>query len=307
MAANCYLTARRLTVQVPSLAVLPFLFACPFLHAQRSSGPDKGVLIVDGGGTTDLVKDRFVELAGGKGAHIVVIPTGASALRFGPENTILNPDWPRERPEWSAYQAYLKTWLGVENVTVLHTRDRTIANSAGFVEPLRTAAGVFLGAGNAGRIAEAYLGTRTQDELQGVLDRGGVVFGSSAGSIILGSLIVRGWPEKPLLLAPGHELGFAFLKNVAIDPHLTEAKRDYELINVVDAHPDTLGIGIDEGAALMLRGEGFEVIGTGRVAIYDNQPHEKAWYYWLNPGDHFDLANWRRVITSAASQPPPAR
>ena len=81
---------------------------------------------------------------------------------------------------------------------------------------------------------------------------------------------------------------------MAIDPHLTEAKRDYELINVVDAHPEILGIGIDEPAALVVEGNRFEVIGTGRVAIYDNHPHAGAWYYWLNPGDRFDLANWRK-------------
>jgi cyanophycinase len=128
-----------------------------------------------------------------------------------------------------------------------------------------------------------------------VLDHGGVLFGSSAGSIILGSFIVRGWPEKPLLMAKGHDRGFAFLQNVAIDPHLTEAQRDYELINVVDTHPEILGIGIDEGAALIVQGNQFEVIGTAKVAIYDNQPHPGAWYYWLNSGDHFDLAKWQKV------------
>src|SRR5262249_53663761 len=100
--------------------------------------------------------------------------------------------------------------------------------------------------------------------------------------------------EKPLLMAPGRDRGFAFLKNVAINPHLTEAKRDYELINVVDAHPDILGIGIDEPAGLVVRGDQFEVIG-GRAAIYDNQRHGSAWYYWLKPGDRFNLALWRRI------------
>ena len=272
------------------------LAPCLCTWAQKSDGPSKGTLIVDGGGTTDSVKDRFVALAGGKNARIVVIPTGASSLRFGSEKTILDPDWLRERAEWTTYKEYLKSWLGTEHVTVLHTRDRKIANSEQFVKPLQDATGVFLGMGNAGRIAEAYLGTRTQQALQDVLNRGGILFGSSAGSIILGSFIVRGWPEKPLLMAKGHERGFAFLKNVAIDPHLTEAKRDYELINVVDAHPNILGIGLDEGAALIVRGDQFEAIGAGKVAIYDNKPHQEAWYYWLNPGDRFDLSKWEKVI-----------
>ena len=122
----------------------------------------------------------------------------------------------------------------------------------------------------------------------------GVLYGCSACSIVLGPFIVRGWPEKPILMAPGHDRGFGFLKNVAIDPHLTEAKRDYELINVVDAHPEILGIGLDEGAALIVQGNQFEVIGTEMAAIYDNKPHQGGWYYWLNPGDHFDLSKWQK-------------
>ena len=55
--------------------------------AQRSSGSAKGILILDGGGTTAIVRDRFVALAGGAKARIVVIPTGVSALRFGDQNT----------------------------------------------------------------------------------------------------------------------------------------------------------------------------------------------------------------------------
>ena len=111
--------------------------------AQRSSGPAKGILILDGGGTTAIVRDRFVSLAGGAKARIVVIPTGASSLRFGEKNTILDPDWPRDRPEWAAYEAYLKQWLGTENVTVIHTRERKVADSEDFVKPLRTATAPF--------------------------------------------------------------------------------------------------------------------------------------------------------------------
>ena len=96
-------------------------------------------------------------------------------------------------------------------------------------------------------------------------------------------------------MAPGHERGFAFLKNVAINPHLTQAKRDNELINVVDIHPEILGIGIDEDAALVVRGNRFEVMGTGRVAVYDNQRRDGSWYYWLKPGDQFDLETWTKI------------
>jgi len=122
-----------------------------------------------------------------------------------------------------------------------------------------------------------------------------VIFGSSAGAIIQGSFVVRGRPDKPLLMAPGQTTGFGLLSKVAINPHLTSAQRDAELVNVVDAHPDILGIGIDDDAALLVRQDAFEVIGIGRVAIYDNVRHGGSWYYWLKPGERFDLSKWTKI------------
>ena len=54
--------------------------------AQKSAGPVNGSLIVDGGGATQPVVRRFVELAGGAEARIIVIPTAPSAIRFGNDN-----------------------------------------------------------------------------------------------------------------------------------------------------------------------------------------------------------------------------
>lgn len=286
--------AMRWSVSSSVMALLLLACPAPGLTAE-SAGPAAGTLVLDGGGATDPVRDRYVALCGGPQARIVALPTGASSIRFGDENTILNPDWPRDRDEWSAYDRYLKKWLGVENVTTLHTRDRSVADSERFVAPIHRASGVFLSAGNAGRHAAAYRGTRTQRALEALLARGGVVFGTSAGAIIQGSFVVRGRPDKPLLMAKGHDRGFGFLKRVAINPHLTSAKRDAELVNVVDAHPELLGIGIDDDAAIVVQGNHFEVVGTGRVAIYDNTRRNGAWYYWLDAGDRFDLRTRRKL------------
>ena len=55
------------------------------------------------------------------------------------------------------------------------------------------------------------------------------------------------------------------------------------------------GIGIDDDAALLVRQDAFEVIGIGRVAIYDNVRHGGSWYYWLKPGERFDLSKWTKI------------
>ncbi|HKY44185.1 MAG TPA: cyanophycinase [Pyrinomonadaceae bacterium] len=288
------LSKEHITGRVAAIVLFVILWISP-VGAQKSAGPANGTLIVDGGGTTEPIVRRFVELAGGPKAQIVVIATAPSSIRFGADNVILDPDWPRDRNEWRQYHEYLKRWFGVDQLEIIHTRDRRTADTEAFVAPLNSATGVYLAPGNSGRLADAYLGTRTLTALKKLLERGGVIFGSSAGAIIQGSFTVRGRPDKPLLMAPGKTTGFGFLTNVAINPHLTSAKRDAELVNVVDAHPNILGIGIDDDAALLVQKNVFEVIGTGRVAIYDNIRRNGSWYYWLKPGDRFDLSTWTKL------------
>jgi cyanophycinase len=107
--------------------------------AQKSSGPSNGTLIIDGGGATAPIVRRFVELAGGPQARIVVIATAPSSIRFGEDNVILDPDWPRDRKEWQQYDAFLKRWFGVDRVEIIHTRDRATADTESFVRPLNSA------------------------------------------------------------------------------------------------------------------------------------------------------------------------
>lgn len=270
------------------LALLVFLISGS-AAAQKSIGPKKGSLVITGGDFGKGVIEKFVALAGGADANFVYIPTAASSLRL-PSGFIYDPpDGDTPAANTKEFEQELARFFGVKSITVLHTRNRKTADSESFVEPLKKANGVWLSSGNAGRLAGAYLDTLTQDEIEAVTARGGVVGGNSAGAIIQGSYIVRGRPDKPLLMAKGHEKGFGFLKNVVINPHLTEQKRDAELVNVLDAHPKLLGIGLDEKAAIVVQGDEFEVIGEGRAAIYDNQKHGSNWYYWLKPGDKFDL------------------
>lgn len=254
-----------------------------------------GALILAGGGGTSResfgkgVLEQFVALAGGPEANFVYIPTASSGLKLDSGLIYEPPETDTPAANTGEFERALAEMYGVRRIRLLHTRSRATANSESFVAALRRADGVWLSGGNAGRLAATYLGTRTEKEIKAVFERGGVVGGSSAGAIIMGSFIVRGLPGKPVLMARGHERGFGFLKNVAINPHLITAKREDELVNVVDAHPELLGIGIDERAAIIVRGGRFEVLGDSKVAVYDDRRHEKSWYYWLTPGAVFDL------------------
>lgn len=255
----------------------------------------KGSLIISGAAGTSResfgtgVLERFVALAGGADANFVYIPTASSGIKLDSGFIYTPPDSDAPATNTGEFEQELAKMFGVKHITILHTRSRETADAEKFVAPLRQADGVWLSGGNSGRLADAYLGTLTQREIKAVFERGGVVGGNSAGAIIQGSFIVRGRPDKPVLMAKGHERGFDFLKNVVINPHLIAAKREDELVNVVDAHPGLLGIGIDERTAILVQGDQFEVLGDSKVAIYDNRKHGNKWYYWLSPGAFFNL------------------
>jgi cyanophycinase len=272
----------------------------------QTIGPVRGALVLSGAGEPHgdpAVLSRFVGLAGGRDVEILYIPTAASGIRLPSGFTSELPESGGITPSVNALETALAALFGVRRVRILHTRDPAVARSEVFAEPLRNARAVWIGYGNAGRLARLFLGTPLLRELESVLKRGGVIGGNSAGAIIQGSFIVRGRPDKPVLMARGHETGFGFLRRVAINPHLTSAKREGELINVVDQYPDLLGIGLEDTAGLLVIGDTAEVIGSGRAAIYDDARHEGFWYYWLHPGDRFDLQS-RRVLSRGQSGTP---
>jgi cyanophycinase len=282
---------RRRSVLLALSVLLSFNCLAPRAAANRR----EGALILSGASGASRasfgtgVIERFVELAGGPEADFVYIPTASSGIKLDDGFIYTPPDSDTPAANTPEFERELAAMFGVKRITVLHTRSRRTADSESFVAPLHGAGGVWLSGGNSGRLADAYLGTLTQKEIKAVFERGGVVGGNSAGAIIQGSFIVRGRPDKPVLMARGHERGFGFLKNVVVNPHLIVAKREDELVNVVDARPELLGIGIDERTAILVRGGRFQVLGDSKVAVYDDRRHENRWYYWLSPGTFFDL------------------
>ncbi len=253
-------------------------------------GPTNGTLVIVGGALQDpAIWERFVELAGGPDAPIVVIPTAGGAEHY-------DQYYPGLRGLRAA---------GAENLTVLHTTDPAVADTDEFVAPLRAARGVWFPGGRQWRLADAYLDTQVHTALWDVLARGGVIGGSSAGATILGSYLARGDSGGNTVMMGDHEVGFGFLKDVAIDQHLLRRNRQFDLLEVIEAKPELLGIGIDENTAIVVRGDQFEVMGAGYVVIYDSgrQIDTGGRFYFMAPGDRYDLE--QREATRPASEPLP--
>jgi cyanophycinase len=200
-------------------------------------------------------------------------------------------------PTAAADASFDESWPGLEalraagatHLTLLHTRDRRLADTESFTKPLRRARAVWIAGGRQGRLVDAYLGTRTHTELWALLERGGVIGGSSAGASMMASYLVRGAVDtNEILMVPGYEDGFGFLQKAAVDQHLIARNRVPDMMRVLQQNPQLLGIGLDEGTALVVQGDRAEVVGRSSVAVYDLLDPDRL-YSWLSPGDVYDL------------------
>ena len=256
--------------------LLALLMVLPVATAGQEIGPENGSLVIVGGGRLHSeILERFLDLAGGADAPIVVIPTAGGGEHYD-----------QYYPGLRLFKA-----AGATNLTVLHTTDPAVADTEAFVQPLLEARGVWFPGGRQWRLADAYLGTKVHDELWALLGRGGVIGGSSAGATIQGSYLARGDTATNTVMMGDHEVGLGFLRNVAIDQHLLRRNRQFDLLEVITARPELLGIGLDENTAIIVQGDEFEVIGASYVVGYDaeRQLDSGGQFYFLAPGDRYNL------------------
>ena len=289
-------TRTRLTFPfVLMVLTLTIALSVPIAAQQATEyGPATGTLVIVGGGSTagTGIMERFIELGGGaEEGRFVIVPTAGG--NYDREGNLRVFDEDRVLASWRE--------RGVMNVSMLHTHDAKLADTEAFSADLVQATAVWFNGGRQWNIVDSYAGTRTYDLFHEVLERGGVIGGSSAGATIQGEYLVRGATEGSQIVMTdeeNHQLGFEFLRKSAIDQHINARMRWDDIIPVIEQQPHLLGIGLSEGTAIIVTGDTFEVMGKWMVAVHDNtrtyQPWQKP-YFVLAPGDAYDMKA-RRIV-----------
>ncbi|MDR2816231.1 MAG: cyanophycinase [Proteiniphilum sp.] len=256
-------------------------------------GPEKGSLIIIGGGNVVAeIWDRFIELAGGVEKARIVVVTNASG---------------DEKEDYhSAAIDTLSRRLGKNRISRLHLKNIREANDEKNFKILQNATGIYFSGGRQWRIADVYLNTLTHLEFFNLLNRGGVIAGSSAGASIQGSFLWRGDTKGAQILIGDHTQGLGFLRNSIIDQHLIVRNRQFDATEFIKIAPQFIGIGLNESTAIVVQKDEFEVIGASAVAVYDytaitgkgnNSSVTRENYYgtsnrpffFLNKGQKYDL------------------
>ncbi|MCE9544693.1 MAG: cyanophycinase [Planctomycetia bacterium] len=233
---------------------------------------NKGTLFVVGGGhPPDSVYNEFVRLAGGKNAHLLLIPSGHAWAT--------QADIDRRFNGWKSMQ--------VASFNFLDAKTRAEADSASFALPLSTATGVWIAGGSQSRLASLYGGTKVEDGIRQIFERGGVIGGTSAGAAVMSRVMIQyGGPTEPVL-----GRGFGLIDRAVVDQHFSQRGRYPRLLTVLEDHPGLAGLGIDEGTALVLQGNQARVLGDSKATVCFTSPNQQGtMLYRLKAGQKGDLA-----------------
>lgn len=245
------------------LAVL-CLTQIPVAWSPEASPPRGHLLIVGGGDTPPEAQQRFVALAGGPGrARIAVFPMASTD---GDEKAGEIVDELRA--------------LGADARIVHLSRDEAASDEV--VAGLDELTGFWFCGGDQARLASILRGTATLTAIQKRYFAGAIVGGTSAGAAVMSTTMLTGKRYRgddgdnggglPAIARGLFEIdeGFGFLPGVIVDQHFLRRSRHNRLLSAVLERPDLLGVGIDEGTAILVRPDRrWEVLGHSYVKVFD--------------------------------------
>lgn len=257
-----------------------------------------GSIMLHGGGrVTEDAFDRFVDLAGGKHARIVFVPSAG----YRPSDYESIEAYLEEITERYWGWASLATDHHIERFQFLYTDDPDDADEEEFIQPLRDATGVWFSGGYQGRLNYRFVGdfpetTLFQEALKEVLERGGIVGGTSAGMAALPEIMTL-WQDQEDELSPASAVaahGLGVFRGAIVEQHfdtiggrlerfsglLRDTARLDRLSGRVGAGSRMVGLAVEEGAALLIRGEQLESLGVGSSHVFLRAKEWRAltWY-----------------------------
>ena len=232
-----------------------------FVFFQQNFSQTKGHLLIIGGVQTPEIEKKFVELAGGPDARIIIIPNAGSEPKLNSE-----------------IEQKTFTNLGAKADYILFTSET--ADDESNLKKMEWANAVFFTGGDQTDLTRDMLGTKLLQKVFEIYNNGGTVGGTSAGAAVMSEVMITGnelvnkdSSVSFVTIEKGNvetKKGFGFLKTVIIDQHFLKRKRHNRTISALIEHPNLLGVAIDESTSIIVNPDDtFEVFGNNQVLVYD--------------------------------------
>jgi cyanophycinase len=213
------------------------------------------------GGAEDKVHGRdilhsFFERSGGEDARIAILPCAS-----------------REPAVIGERYHTIFTEMGAKAIEVLNIYDRAHCDDVALQEYVSDCTGVFMTGGDQLRLCGLLSDTPIMEIVRSRVQAGAVTLaGTSAGAAVMGHHMIAGGGSGE---SPNHSLvdmtyGLGLIPEVIVDQHFHNRNRMARLMSAIAAHPDRLGIGIDEDTCALFEGDDtLQVLGKGTVTIID--------------------------------------
>jgi cyanophycinase len=221
-------------------------------------GKERGWMIPIGGAEdkegSPQILSRFLELAGGDAADIVIIPTASMLHSTGPRYERLFSD------------------LGVRRASTLDFDTRRDAEEAGRLERLSQATGVFFTGGNQLRLSTLVGGTSVAKMVRQLNAAGVPVAGTSAGAAFMCEHMIAFGDDGSTPIAGSVRLapGLGLTNRIVIDQHFRQRDRLGRLLTALAYNPFAVGIGLDEDTAAFIAPDNVvHVEGSGGITVVD--------------------------------------
>ncbi len=263
-----------------------------------------GTVIAIGGALkagSDAVWQRIVDEAGGPGAAIAVFPTAAYEPERIAAQIVAALSRCGARPEVIPVAPHLD---GTDLQARLH--------DPALIARVAACRAVFFSGGAQEYIVDTLqpggVSTAMLDAIRAVFSAGGVIAGTSAGAAVMSQFMFRDAMDNLAVLrgrwAEGQEYdrGLGFLApGLLVDQHFLKRGRIGRLLPALQRLRCPLGLGVDENAAVVIRGSVLEVIGGSGAVLVDlgHATHDPALpafnlrgarLSYLDQGDRHDLA-----------------
>lgn len=249
-----------------TLTLIVALMLAPLAALHATDAPKGKLVIVGGGVTPSGLHRKMLELSGKPEARVLVIDKELYTDGEGRDPT----------------QSFVKA--GAASVSTLPANDASAALAA-----VKSADVIWFGGGKQTQLMPVLTKLNLVEAIRERYHQGAIVGGSSAGAAVMSQLMIAGLPKEEGAVPPLHE-GLGLWPEVIVDQHFIVRKREPRLLATVKAHPEMLGIGIDESTFVIVSGDHVEVGGKSKIIVLDARAGGEPKRRELKAGDAFTFS-----------------
>jgi cyanophycinase len=255
---------------------------------ERSQSTKNAILVV--GGAEDKVHGKeilqtFLNRSGGSDAIIGILPCASR------EPSLIG-------------DRYLRIFadMGAKQIKILDIRDRSGADDPDCLNFVEECTGIFITGGDQLRLCGLLADTTLMNRIVAKAQQYEIsLAGTSAGAAIMGYHMIAGGSsaESPNRALVDITTGLGIIPEVLVDQHFYNRNRLARLLSAISAHPELLGIGIDEDTCAMFETDStIRVIGKGTVTIVDAREMSYTNQSQVNGSEPLSIHNLKLHVLS---------